>query len=528
VTSNHAFGRVPKDRAGLYRAQGLWDDRLLAEGIEAAAARQPDALAVVDNRRRLNYAELASSIARCVGSVRAAGVIPGAAAVLVAGNTVEGVVAYHALLRAGAMTVVLDRRCGAAEVRIALEMLSGPAMVIVPSAERNRLCADIPGGAPVVLESLVGSDTAEWAEPDRDAPAVVLFTSGTTDRPKGVIHSVNTLTAGARNMATITGGGLETVTFLVSPLMSITGIMQMHLFADQHAALVLEDRFEAVQSLERINTVGATLLGGAPVIAERLLRAAEARADHRIGLRTLALGGAMLPRQLLELATDAFGIEIARLYGSSEAPCATGSLPGDDRERRLSDDGALMPGTEVLVGSENHPQEGMLRGPCVFLGYLHPEDNEFAFENGWYRTGDLVEVETGRLTVVGRLKEVVNRNGLKIALGEVESALAGMSDVLEYACFALPDPQTGERLAVAMLPEPGAALTLDAVVAHLLARGVARRRLPEQLVLWDGPLPRTTSGKVIRSRLIMEAPGRPTQLVERLRSSERSADVDFG
>ncbi len=411
-------------------------------------------------------------------------------------------------------------------MRAALEELSGPAILIVPSAEHHRLSIEVPFGSALVLESLVGSDTAEWAEPDRDAAAVVLFTSGTTDRPKGTIHSLNTLTAGARNMATITGAGHETVIFLVSPLMSITGVIQMHLFADRHAALVLEDRFEAARSLERINAVGATLLGGAPVVAERLLRAAEARPDHRIALGTLALGGSMLPRPLLELATDVFGIAIARVYGSSEAPCATGSLPGDDRGQRLSDDGALMAGTEVLVGSENHPQEGMLRGPSVFLGYLHPEDTERAFEDGWYRTGDLVEVEAGRLTVVGRLKEVVNRNGLKITLSEVENALSGMSNVLEYACFALPDPDTGERLVVAMLSEPGAELTLDAVVDHLLARGIARRKLPEQLVLWDGPLPRTTSGKVVRSRLVMETPGKRVHFVERLRPPERRGPDD--
>jgi acyl-CoA synthetase (AMP-forming)/AMP-acid ligase II len=304
------------------------------------------------------------------------------------------------------------------------------------------------------------------------------------------------------------------VIFLVSPVTSITGVIQMHLFADRHAALVLEDRFDAEASLDRVNATGATLLGGAPVIAERLLRAAERRADRRIALRTLALGGAMLPRSLLELATDTFGIEIARVYGSSEAPCTTGSLPGDDRQRRLADDGALMPGTEVRVGSANHPQEGMLRGPQLFLGYVVADD---AFEDGWFRTGDVVEVDRGRLTVVGRLKEVVNRNGLKISLDEIDGALAGMRGVVEHAGFAVPDSATGERLAVAILPEPGATVTLEDVVAHLVGAGIVRRKLPEQIVMWDQALPRTPSGKVIRSRLVTEAATKPTELVDRRR-----------
>ncbi|MGH7858866.1 MAG: AMP-binding enzyme, partial [Candidatus Binatia bacterium] len=143
-------------------------------------------------------------------------------------------------------------------------------------------------------------------------------------------------------------------------------------------------------------------------------------------------------------------------------------------------------------------------------------------EDGWFRTGDLVEVENGRLTVVGRLKEVANRNGLKISLNEIDAALAGMRGLVEHACFAVPDPDTGERLAVAIFPESGVTVTLEDVVAHLLAAGIARRKLPEQLVVWDEPLPRTPSGKVVRSRLVMEAPARTTELDGRLKAT---ADV---
>jgi acyl-CoA synthetase (AMP-forming)/AMP-acid ligase II len=159
----------------------------------------------------------------------------------------------------------------------------------------------------------------------------------------------------------------------------------------------------------------------------------------------------------------------------------------------------------------------MLRGPSLFLGYADPADDARAFEDGWYRTGDRVDLNAGRLTVIGRLKEVVNRSGLKISLAEIESELAGLRNAREHACFAVPDAATGEHLAVAVQPEDGATLTLDEVVAHLLVRGIARRKLPERLVLWDGPLPRTPSGKVVRSRLVMDAPAKRSDCVERLR-----------
>jgi acyl-CoA synthetase (AMP-forming)/AMP-acid ligase II len=334
-----------------------------------------------------------------------------------------------------------------------------------------------------------------------------------------VMHSINTLTSGAKNMALITEATADTVIFLVSPLTSITGVMQMHLAADQHATLVLEDDFDAEASLDRINRHEATLLGGAPVIVERLIKAADGRSERRCSLRTLALGGTMLPRPLLQHVTDDYDIKVARVYGSSEAPNATGSLPEDGKALRLTDDGALMPGTEVRVGSQEHRQEGLVRGPGVFLGYLDEVDDLAAFEGDWFRSGDLVDVSGGRLTVVGRLKEVVNRNGFKISLAEIDSAMLGMPEVEESASFALPDAATGERLAVAIVRKQGTLTDLNDVVTYLQGAGVATRRLPEELVIWDEPLPRTRSGKIVRSRLVIDAPSKPSIVTARLRDA---------
>jgi acyl-CoA synthetase (AMP-forming)/AMP-acid ligase II len=510
---------VPAERAAAYRAARLWDDRRLTDGVERAAMLDPDAIAVADNDRSLTRRDLGRCVRAGVGALFAAG-SRGAAIVLVSGNTASGVAAYHAILRTSAVCIALDRRCGAADLRHALEVAGPDPVVVLPERESERLFEGRALVETIALETFAQVPTTNprvrpAPSRDRDAPAVVLFTSGTTSRPKAVIHSLNTLTAGARNMALVTGADARATAFLVSPLTSITGIIQMHLVADQHAALVLEDRFDDEASLDRMNAHGATLLGGAPVIAERLLRAAAARADRRIALRTLALGGAMLPRPLLELASDAFGIEVARVYGSSEAPITTGSLPADPRERRLLDDGALLPGSEVRVGSHEHAQEGLLRGPAMFVGYVDPDDTSAAFEDGWYRTGDAVEVADGRLTVVGRLKDVVDRNGLKISLAEVDGALAQLPGAIETACFGLPDAATGERLAVAVRPEPGCEPTLEAVTRHLQTAGLAVRKLPEQLVVWKEPLPRTASGKIVRSRLVMESAGKPSQFGSR-------------
>jgi len=470
-------------------------------------------LAVADRHRRLTHPELDRAVGAAAARLVVAGVGPGDPVLLVSGNEVAGVVAYLAILRAGAVAVVLDRRCGPADVTHALGALP-VRLAVVPADERSRLVADH-GLAVLDLEDLVaaaddGAPPASAVLVHDDAPATVLFTSGTTSRPKGVVHSRATMAATTDNFVRIVGADESLVAFLVSPLTSSAGICQVHLTQRVRGTLVLEDRFDPEASLAFMHEVGANFLGGAPVIAERLLDAAVGNGTGMPSM-TMALGGALLPRPVLELATDRFGVQVARVYGSSEAPNFSGSLPGDDRATRLGDDGALMPGNEVRIGSGAHPEEGMLRGPCVFLGYLDAADNAAAFEDGWYRTGDTLEVRDGRVTVTGRIKEIVNRNGLKLSLHEIDDALTGLDGAAEVACFGVPDTDTGERLCVAVRTREGAPITLADVSAHLDRAGVARRKFPEQLVLWDEPLPRTESGKIVRARLATGSAGRPTE-----------------
>jgi acyl-CoA synthetase (AMP-forming)/AMP-acid ligase II len=511
---------IPEDVQAGYVAAGLWNDAGLRDGLEAHARRTPTRTAVVDATGEWSYARLEESVARALGCLRNQGVGAGSSVLVIAPLSAPAVIAYHAIIRAGAVAVMLDRRCGRTDVHHAVGAAGVGLVVTTPELFEQLGLAGT--GLPFVpFDDLLAWPSAvrDWTEPDPSRPLTVVFTSGTTDRPKSAVHSLNTLRSGARNMADALEMTDRDVAFLSTPVASITGLVQVHLTLDNGGGLVLEDRFHPSASLDRLCAHGATVFGGAPVIMEELFKDALARDLPSLPLRAVSVGGAMIPRSMLELGVERYGITPVRVYGSSEVPCATITLPADQGEDRLGNDGACARGTEVRTDGDL-PGEILVRGPMRFLGYLDEEHNREAFAgDGWYRTGDLGRFEGGRLTVTGRLKETVARKGMKISLNEIDEVSRRLPHAEEVSAYGVPDPDTGERLVLALYTERPDAVDFDSVIGWLLDAGLAKWKLPEQIVLWDEPLPRTTSGKLQRRMIAVGAEDRPTLLAPRLRPS---------
>jgi len=525
---------TPPDVLDGYVAAGLSDTGGLRDGLEHQADRNPGKAALADAAGTWSYARLEERVARGVACLRRHGVGIGTPVLVVAPLVAEAVAAYHAIIRCGGIAVMLDRKCGQADVRHARDLLNCALTITSPElARRLGLAGDrrhVTGGAgdgqPVVsFEALSRSQEVcrAWPEPDPRMPRAIVFTSGTTSRPKGVVHSLNTLRAGADSMARSLELTPDDAAFLSTPVASITGLVQVHLTLDRGALLILEDHFEPAGSLDRLLAHRATVLGGAPVIIEELFREADRRQVTELPLRAICLGGTMIPRPMLTYAIERFGIVPTRVYGSSETPCATTTAPADLGDARIGDDGACAAGVELTTAG---PLAGELqvRGPMRFLGYLDAADNREAFAGGgWFRTGDLGSIERGRLTVTGRVKEIIARKGMKISLAEVDAAAAALPDVQEAACYGVPDDETGERLVLA-IRSSGPRPEFDDVTGQLRAAGLAAGKLPEEIVYWAEPLPRTASGKVQRRAVAAGAAGRPVSRAARLPEPGAPAD----
>ncbi len=254
-------------------------------------------------------------------------------------------------------------------------------------------------------------------------------------------------------------------------------------------------------------------MGGAPVFAQGIARGFGGRGHAP--LRVVCSGGAWIPEELGREVRQ-LGARFARSYGSTECPFAAGSRPDDEPDECDRDDGALTPGVEARIVGGGPEGEVLLRAAAMFQGYLDAEQNANVLHDGWFASGDLVELRADRIRVVGRLKAIAIRNGENISLDEVERALEGWSDAGEVAAFALPDPQTGERVAVAVVS--ATTPTYERMVEHLGRRGMARQKYPEQIVTWDS-LPLTASGKVDRRALAAGSGSRPSELAPRLQAS---------
>jgi acyl-CoA synthetase (AMP-forming)/AMP-acid ligase II len=512
---------TPRADAAEYLSQGWWRPQTLRSGLEAVADTEPERVAVVDREGSWTYGALRALVGQSTAALQAAHLEPGDAVLLIAPNRCASIVAFAAIMRAAGVVVALDRRCGATDVMHALSA-TRPRLIIAPANLWENLRLGSLDPAFQDLDELPHgySPDVEWEEPDWLAPRIVLFTSGTTSRPKAVVHHLDSFSAGVDNLAESFGWSDHDAPFLCSPLASITGLSQVMLSL-RGGRIVLEDEFGPARSVDLLERQGASLLGGPPVILEALFAEYDRRASVTTSLRTVSLGGSMIPPDVLSKAIGRFGVRAVRVYGSSEAPTHTASAPGAAETTEIPrDEGLPMGGGRVQIGSSAAPDEVLVRGPNLFQGYLSSADNDDAFADGWFRTGDLGELAgpDRRLTVRGRLKEVVVRKGVKLSLPEIDDAIGAYPGAVEGAAFGLPDADTGERLAVALHMAPGASATYAEVCDHLRGLGLATGKLPEQVDIWPVRLPRTPSGKIQRRALGSPPPDVHSEMAPRLGS----------
>jgi len=498
-----------------YRAAGFWSSQP-ADVVRVTAAEHPTLLALADRTAELTYAALDERIDLACHAMAEEGVVASTPIVLVVGNDVDSVVAVHAALRLDAVVLLVPRSAGPTQVADILARTgagygAAPNWPAISEAELSGLCTWI---------GLGDAESGEVAQhqPQRaaDTPALVLYTSGTTSRPKGVIHSLSTLLKASANYIDAMGLGADDRTFLISPLASVTGVLQAVFAGPMLAApVVLEDRWDPAATCDLLVSAGATWYGGPDRLLDRLLD--EAVAGHKaVPLCAVCLGGTMLDRRIVERIEDEFGIIVIRAYGSSEVPVSTSGLRTEPRDVRHADDGVALDDVDVRVGSAGDATECCIRGPHAFLGYTDADDDELAFDGEWFRTGDVAELTGRRVRIVGRIKDIVIRNGMKIPAAEVEEAVARITGVRECAAYSVADSTTGERLAVAVVFDAGIEMTLSDGTGALVAAGLPKYKLPEALVFWDQPLPVNANGKVERNTLHTRSEGRPRALADRL------------
>jgi acyl-CoA synthetase (AMP-forming)/AMP-acid ligase II len=367
--------------------------------------------------------------------------------------------------------------------RVTAEMADPPEVVVV------RAGSALPAAtAPTELPVL-----------DPDAVRMILYTSGTTGRPKGVLHSHNSmhaLIAQLRDHWRVRPGDR----FLVpSPIAHIGGsIYAFECPLLLGTSAVLMDRWNAEAAVQLIEREGCTHIAGATPFLEQLLAAAERAGTRLPQLKLFVCGGASVSPSLIRRAAAYFErAAVTRVYGSTEVPVTTVGSPTDP-DHAADTDG--RPGfAEIALHADG---EIHARGPQMLVGYLHADDESGSFDgNGYFRTGDLARwVDDGYLVVTGRAKDLIIRNGENIAPKEIEDLLIGHPGVAEIAIVGLPDPRTGERACAVVVPNGRPEPDVDSLRVFLQSQGVAIFKAPEQVVIWDA-LPRNDAGKVLKHQI---------------------------
>lgn len=496
--------QIPAVLAQQYRNEGWWTDDTLGQFLAQQIAHTGDASFRVHSRVRPytgTIADVDLIARRLAAGLQRRGVRPGDVVAFQLPNWMEAAAVFWAAAYLGTVVVPIVHFYGSRELRHILTDSNARVFITAEEFGRMRYEPEVSPHVPIVAvvgatfddllaeHPLVGEITT-----DARAAALIAYTSGTTSAPKGVIHSHQTITCEARQLALRQPPdmGRQLTAAPVGHFIGMLGAFLLPLI--QRSSIDLTDVWDPGKVLALMTSDGLHVGGGAPYFVTSLLEHPDFTADHLAQMRYAGLGGSSIPASVTRALAD-MGVTVFRAYGSTEHPSVTASRYDAPEDKRLFTDGTALPGVEVHIAEDG---EILTRGPDLCLGYTDRAVTDKMFdEDGWYHTGDIGTVDAdGYLSITDRKSDIIIRGGENISAAEVEEILSAMPGVAEAIVVAVPDTRFGERAAAVLRMLPTAdAPDLDSIREHCQHAGLARQKWPEHLMTVTD-YPRTASGKV--------------------------------
>ncbi len=526
-----------------YRSDGYWGELTIIDRFDAMAREFPTATAVVDGTTRLSYAQLNELTLAFAAHLGLLGVRPGDIVTIQLPNWWEHVVALLGTVRAGGVAAPVNVRVRS-EIEYVLETTES-SVIIIPETFHGfshvELLESIAHRLPtlrhrVVVRGPASSQTRQFTDliqPDivpnpKDLPALdaaspweIMFTSGTTSRPKGVLRTHDNTLFTIRLLDEhyhILGGAGQDVALAVLPISFVYAQYVCELGALlTGGTLVLSDGFDALQTLRLVESERVSVLPIVPSMMPDFKTAFELLENPRLdSLRVVAPAGEAVTRERKQECASLFGCDVRECYGLAEVTMPLVQPALAPWENKLSCTGQVNPATEVAIVDESGAAvesdaagELLVRSPTLFPGYYkNPEATYAAIdEDGWFHTGDLVRsFGNGFFGIAGRRKDLIKRGGVSVVPQDVEDALEGHPDVAAAAVFGLAAGDRGEIVCACVVPRQAADVSPEDLQSYLVGR-IASFKIPERIELVDA-LPVSGNGKVMKNELAARLLGR--------------------
>ena len=485
----------------------------LLDPVRWWADRDPDRAAVVTTGRGVTYGQLWQWHLRVAGLLRERGVRPGDRVAIVGTNTVDWCVLALGILAAGGVVAPLNVRWVERELRYAIDD-AAPVLVVVdderlPSVtrvlERSDAASALMPMSDVARCEHIPAGPDPTIRCDGDDLAVLVYTSGSTSDPKGVMFTHGGVLAAAAESALVDPAFGDSPRYLLClPLPGCAGIIRGLLVNLVPGGTVyLENAVDADRAIDLIEGAGITVFNSMPFVFERIAESPRFRTADLSSLRLTTVAGAPVPPDLLVQYAER-GVLLRQSWGQTEVAgsCTINAADLAVDNPELCGRGGVFTRLRTVRpdGTDCAPAEVgeiVVRGPCVTPGYWNkPEETAAAFLDGWFRSGDLGTLdERGNLAFVGRRKEIVISGGLNIAPAEIELVLASAPGVVDAVVLGVPDERFGEAVAAVVHLTPDGDVAV--VQQHCFER-LADFKVPRRIVVAPAPLPRLPNGKFAR------------------------------